>query len=183
MIDAVGSDYTVTLNTAIIIEDFTLNSAGATVNHTSNIFRVTSVAVLLAGTFQLNGGTIQQGVWNLSGGQLSLSNNRNNRLDAVALNGDVNLTGSAHRVRLLNGASFTGDAMLSGTSAVLGYEQTGLLDNKSVIFDGITSGNKFLSVENDHTLTLGSQMMVEGGRGFVGRGTFTNGIDTVITKV
>ncbi|KPK84243.1 MAG: hypothetical protein AMJ81_06195 [Phycisphaerae bacterium SM23_33] len=64
-----GSPYSVTLNTNITIEAFTLDSSAATLNHTGGTFTVTDTADLLAGTYSLAGGTINgSGAWTVGDG-------------------------------------------------------------------------------------------------------------------
>ena len=57
-ISPTGSPYTVTLNTNVTLEDLLLNSANATLSHTSGTLTATGAINLTAGTFSLAGGTI-----------------------------------------------------------------------------------------------------------------------------
>src|SRR3972149_1272929 len=49
VINAAGSNYTVTLDSNVTIEDLTVNSANATLNHTTGDFTATSGIDLMAG--------------------------------------------------------------------------------------------------------------------------------------
>ena len=88
MISATGSAYTVTLNTNITVEDLTLSSANATINHTAGTFTATGAIAISGGTYQLNGGTISNTVINQSGtGNLLITANSANLLSGVTVNG------------------------------------------------------------------------------------------------
>ena len=58
IIDAVGANYTVTLDTNVTVEDLTLSSANATLRHTTGTFTATDGIDLLAGVYTLDGGNI-----------------------------------------------------------------------------------------------------------------------------
>ena len=51
VISATGSPYTVTLNTNITVEDLTLSSANATLNHTAGTFTATGAITVSAGFY------------------------------------------------------------------------------------------------------------------------------------
>jgi hypothetical protein len=70
------------------------------------------------GDFRLNGGTIRGGTLNQVGGVLRFSSSGSNILDALTVNGAMQLSESSAFVRLINGTSFT-QADLTGSSSRL----------------------------------------------------------------
>ncbi|HQL55246.1 MAG TPA: hypothetical protein PLQ87_11110, partial [Phycisphaerae bacterium] len=67
IIDLVGAAYTITLDSpSTVVDNFTLNSSSATLKHVSGVFQVLGTADLLAGTYQLSGGTLQGGISNVA---------------------------------------------------------------------------------------------------------------------
>ena len=57
-IDLAGNPYTVALDTDITIDNFTLDSAAATLNHLTGTFSVLGTANLLSGTYYLDDGVL-----------------------------------------------------------------------------------------------------------------------------
>src|SRR5450432_49935 len=60
---AAGGTYTVTLNSAVSLNNLTINAAGATLSQTANTLTMApgGVISILSGSYQLNGGTITGG--------------------------------------------------------------------------------------------------------------------------
>ncbi|MEL6172243.1 MAG: hypothetical protein AAFR02_09560, partial [Pseudomonadota bacterium] len=80
-------------------------------------------------TVTLQGGTLANATVDLSGGIFDFTSNNNNILDGVEVQGDLTLSASSARARLIGGSTFTGDANLTNTSVTLGYGQTGVVNN------------------------------------------------------
>ncbi len=183
VIDATGSNYTVTLNSAVTIDELTLNSANATLSHVSNTLTVLGDATLSAGTFVLNGGTVMGGTWTESGGVMSFGSSNSNILDGVTLVGSGQFTLNAARARLRNGASITGDVTLNATNSVLAFEYSGsIVNGQTVIFGSGVSGSKFLSVEGDETLTIDAGATVRGRNGVIRGNLFASGTQTLVNN-
>ena len=181
IIDVAGSPFTVTLNTPVTIDDFSLNSADATVSQTAGTLSVLNTTDLLAGTFWLNGGTLSGGTWNESGGTLQFGNSSSNRLsNNLIFNSDVDLPDSGATVRFQSGATWTGAATLSGSSTLLAIEDTRTLDNKTINLDA-AFGTARLTIEGDNTLTVGPNMLVR-GQGTIASGRFVGGDQEVINE-
>ena len=136
------------------------------------------------GDWTLDGGRIIGGTITRTGGaNLLFSNNGGNRLDNATLTGDLLLDqpGAGHIVRLQNGATFTGNAVLGnydGTPGVLGYEQTGTLDGKTLQF---FNANSYLSIDGDNTLTFGPNLWAQGS-GSIGQAHFVGGTSTLVNQ-
>ncbi len=169
-----ASAYTVTLNSNVTIDNLELNSSKATLNHTAGTFQVLGVADLVAGTYSLNGGTIAGGTWNAAPGTFVVTSNVNNRLDGVTFNGDLNLSAASARLNIANGLALNGTATLGGSGATLSFEGTQAFDNTTIRFDGATTGTKYLTVGTGGALTLGSNAVVQGGRGQISGPALTN---------
>ena len=178
MINAIGSPYTVTLNLNITVEDLALNSANATLNHTSGIFSATGAATISSGTYQLSGGTISNTTINLTGGNFAFTSSGGILSNGALLNGDLNLSSTSAYVRLLSGAGFSGMANLSGTSTKLVIEDTRTLTGKTINLDG---SNAVLGIDGTNTLTLGAGTLVR-GRGQVGQAQFVGGTNALINQ-
>ena len=87
IIDATGAAYTVTLNSGVTIDELMLNSADATITHTTGTFSA-ALANLMSGVYRLQGGTISGGTWNVTGGSFQLTTSGGG-LNNVQLNGDI----------------------------------------------------------------------------------------------
>src|SRR3954454_3441536 len=121
-VGATGSAYTVTLNSSQAINDFTLSSANATVAHTSGTLTIAGTGTpfnISAGTYSLQGGTISGGTITTSGSGTLAFTSGGGALFGTKLIGNINLSASAARVRMQNGADFTGNATLSASSSIL----------------------------------------------------------------
>ena len=176
IISAIGPAYTVTLNTNITVEDLTLSSANATVNHTAGTFTATGAMTISAGTYQLSGGTISNTVVNVSGGTFLFTSSAGILSNGAVFNGDLNLSAGSAAVRLQTGATFTGMANLSGSNTALGIQDTQTLTGKTINLDGSGAA---LGVEGTNTLTLGAGTLVR-GRGTVGAAQFAGGTSTLL---
>ena len=69
VVDAGGGPYTVTLDLGITVEDLTIDSADATVNHTACSFTATGAIELLDGEYRVDGGSIVNTTINQAGGR------------------------------------------------------------------------------------------------------------------
>ena len=177
-IDVTGSDYAVTLVTDVTLQSLTLDSANATLRHLGGILSV-GTATLTSGTFRLDGGTIQGGTFDVgAGANFTVTNNANNRFDGVTVDGTLSLAAFNARVTLENGADLRGTVNMSGTFAPrIIFNQTGTISGPLTInmdSDNIYAGTDFLTVEGDHTLTLGSGVTVR-GMGAIGTTQFVAG--------
>ena len=135
------------------------NTANGTVNLQGTLDNNDDVLVIdeTANKLTLNGGVITGGEIVESGGQLLFSSNNQNRLSGATITGDLNLNSvSNSRVRLQNGANFTGDANV-GYGSDLIIEDNLTLDNKTINLNGYDAG---LGVSGTNTLTIGENATV-----------------------
>ncbi len=186
----------------------TIRSDGAAVNfdtpftlETLGTFQRTGGAVKLRGAFavvsilDLNGGTLAlddtTGPWTLEGGtirngtvtqegggQLIFSSNPGNRLDAVKVVGDLDLTRNAGRVLIRNGLTLEGTVRLDN-GGVIGFSGVQTFNTGGIVFEGNTG---ILSVEGNSTLTLGPDMVVRGKSGTIGQAVFAGGTNKIINQ-
>ncbi len=120
------------------------------------------------GSWTLNGGTISGGTLNYGNGQsLLLSTNSSNLITGVAINGDLNLSGSGNVAKIGGSTSFV-TAHMSGSSTDLGfvpgYSLTGTIQ-----FEGAGTGLRNLEMNGtDGTFTVGSGGVLRAASGFAG---------------
>ncbi|MCX6877083.1 MAG: choice-of-anchor D domain-containing protein [Verrucomicrobia bacterium] len=151
-------------------------------DNTGGTFALTAAT----GDWTLAGGRIIGGTITQAGGaKLLFPGYGSNRLDGATFNGDLllNQAGDAHYLRLQNGASFTGNAQLGtpdGSSVILGYEQTGTLNAKTLNFDP-ASGNAYLTIEGGNTLTFGPTLVAR-GTAVIGQAYFVGGTSTLVNQ-
>ena len=177
-ISAVGGAYTVTLNTSATVEDLALSSANATLSHAAGTLTATNGIAISAGTFFLNGGTISSTAISLSGGSFTFGSTAGTLSSGTVLNGNVNLSTTNARLRLLTGANYTGVANLTGSTASLIYQDTQTLTGKTINLDG--SGAR-LAIDGNNALTLASNSLVR-GRGSLGPALLSSGTNGLINQ-
>lgn len=157
-ISAAGS-YTVSLNSAVNVSNFTLNSASATLQHSAGTFSSLGAIQLLSGNYRLSGGTISGGTINQSGGTLSFgvgATNAGNLTNGATVLGGLRLDGGTH-ARFFSNATYLGNATITSNSRVF-YHYTNTLANTTVNLDGGLLG----VVGNTTTLTLASNVLLRG---------------------
>src|SRR5262249_42464943 len=77
------------------------------------------------GPWTLAGGAVSGGTVNMSGGAtLIMSNNSNNRLTAVTVNGNLDLSGDNSWLRVRDGLTLNGTASIGGTSSRIVFDNT-----------------------------------------------------------
>ena len=196
-ISAPGAPYTVSLASAVRVQNVTLNSASSTLSLNNGAsLRVLGATNLQAGTLFFNGGSLRDGTLNISGGSATFASNANNQLDNVLVtgnlsfgiaggflslvngtqvNGTVDLTATSTVVTLASGAMINGAVNLSGSSSQLRINYTTALGGQTITLGSAsTSGQILLSTGT--TLTLGSGELVH-GTGTIGGATGTSTIN------
>jgi hypothetical protein len=128
------------------------------------------------GSWALDGGTITGGV--LSPVDTSVFNilpNSANRLVGVTLAGPIEFTETYSRLRVGDGLTLAGGTSetemirMTGGWTSLAFEGTNTVSGTgTIVMDGATSGNKYLEMQANGELTLGSGIIVRGGRGLIG---------------
>jgi PEP-CTERM motif len=167
VINAAGSPYTVTLGTAVAVEDLLLNSANATLAHTAGTLTATGAINVSAGTYQLSGGTITDTTVNVTGGTLAITANSNNLLTGVTVNGDLTLNAGNARTKLAGSTTFNTAHLIESQSLlgiVPGYSLGG-----TISFEGPSSTSRAVVMDTTPgTFTVGPTGVMRTAAGFGG---------------
>ena len=168
-INATGSAYTVTVDTADVAKSLTENSASATIDDTGSL-TLSKTFALEAGTFLLDGGELSGGTLKLEGGTIDFSNN-NGTLSGVTFDGTLDLSAEETYVSLANGtkvndAAGTGPGTIddTGYGSIVYFDNTQTFNNATINL-GSTTGNYGILDEDDvndvgTVLTLGSNVTI-----------------------
>ncbi len=148
----------------------TLNNAGSTFSLTPNL-----------GVLTLNGGTISGGTVDNSGGQaLAFSNSGSNVLSNLTVSGGLIIANNGGTARLDNSSQVAGTVTLSGTGALLAFNQDATVTGLTVNL-GSAGINAFVSVEGNHTVTLDNTIFLH-GVGNIGQARIFGGTNTLINQ-
>ena len=189
-LDLVDETLTITGGVLTVEGEFT-EGASATLILDGGTLNVSNDTLTANGTISFSGGTIAGGKIQTSGTTtLDFENSQFNILDGVTLNGDVDLSVTGARFRVQN--SFTlnteggvapGSLTLSGQNSAIGFQGTQTFDDATVLFDASTTGSKILSADAaGMVLTLGPNLTISGGLGFIQQAEFVGGATTIINQ-
>ena len=157
----------------------TVNLTG-TLTNSGNTFTYNATT----GSWNLVGGTVEGGALVFQAGQsLLISSNANNRLDGVAITGDLLLDTTSAVVRIRNGLNVSGVVHVSGDSASLAFEGSQTWSAGTVVFEGTTGGRRIIeAVNGSTTLTLGAGFTVHGGFGDIGGSRYFGNSFTLVNN-
>ena len=144
-----------------------------------------SVGVEIVGTFDLGGGTFTldagTGSWRLSGGtvrngtlvqsggaRLEVGVNALNRIDGVAIQGDLVLEQDDAIVRIANDLDISGSVRLVGRDVSLAFEGSQTIRNGTIAFESTVGMGYIEAADFGSTLTVGPGATIRGGRGVIG---------------
>ena len=188
------TDSTVVLGGTFSTADIgTLTRSGGTVTLTGALDNSAAPPLTFntaSGSWNVNSATITGGIIQFGDGEgLNFQFNNNNFLDGVTINGDVDLSVTNARFRVLNGLTLNteggaspGSLTLSGSNSIVAFQGTQLFNNATITFDAVSSGGKTLSADTAGTvLTLGSGVTISGGRGIITSGVFVGGAATIVS--
>ena len=98
---AATGTYTVTLNSTVLLNNLTINAAGATLNQTASTLTIAAGGIIniQAGTYRLASGTLVGGTVQQSATGSIVFSNGNNTLNGVTINGTLNVADSTGGVR------------------------------------------------------------------------------------
>ncbi|TWU48544.1 hypothetical protein Poly51_44440 [Rubripirellula tenax] len=145
--------YTVTLDDNRSINDLTLNAGAATFRHTSGILSLNGALQVLAGRYELAGGTLSGGT--LTGNDLAYVYGA---LDAVSVTGGITLSEPSGYVTFAGGTTVAGDIAVENTSTIY-VDQTFSLNSQTMTLGdagGTTSGVVYLLTGSMVTIDSGS---------------------------
>ena len=135
-----------------------LNSANATLSHTSGTLTATGAINLSAGTFSLAGGTIANSTVNATV-PISLTNNAANTLSGVTVNGDLSCPVDFARVLIAGGTTFS-TAHLSGQRSEIGFAPAQTLSG-TIQFEGGLGNFRYVGMSTPGSLTVGASGVIK----------------------
>ena len=148
--------------------------SSGTVNLTGTLNNTGTVLALNAntGSWRLFGGTINGGSITRSGGADLIFTSSSGILNGTSIIGDISLSDPAARVRLQNGADFTGNATLSTSSSILSYEYNFTLPSGRSI--NLANSGTALSIGRNTAAATDSTFTIASGASVRGVGTITS---------
>src|SRR5579871_3649831 len=142
-----------------------------------NITVADSQSAILQNGVTLTGGTIN----NSAGGSFTASNNGNNFLNGVTINGKLDLASNTGIERVLNGLVLNGTVAINNNS-ILAFQGSQTLSGSGDILFGATGSGNRLNIEGASTLTIGNNMLIHGQNGTIGGQVFVGGTNGIINN-
>src|SRR5579871_4381332 len=142
-----------------------------------NIKVADSQSAILQNGVTLTGGTIN----NSAGGSFTASNNGNNFLNGVTINGKLDLASNTGIERVLNGLVLNGTVAINNNS-ILAFQGSQTLSGSGDILFGATGSGNRLNIEGASTLTIGNNMIIHGQNGTIGLQSFVGGTNALINN-
>ncbi len=175
--DATISAGTVTLNSAVAIEDLLLN--GGNLNHTGNTLQINGQATVGDGSsYLMSNAQLLGGTWNNTGtGTFTISNSSNNFLDGVIFNGNIDMS-ALSRVRVQNDLELNGQIDLDNGSDLLSNGSNSFSGDGDIVFGGGAGNNFYL--DGNGTTTLGNNIVVRGENATIGGQNLVGGTQTLV---
>ena len=159
-----GSPYIVTLNTDVTVEDLLLNSANATLSHTSETLTATGAINLVAGKYSLAGGTIANSTVNATV-PIDLSG-AGGTLSGVTVNGDLSfLPGFNSKVVITGGTTFS-TAHMAGNYSTIGFASAQTLSGTIQFEPG--GDQSSVTMSSAGTFTVGASGVIKTLAGLTG---------------
>ncbi|MEN9628132.1 MAG: hypothetical protein RJA10_1359, partial [Pseudomonadota bacterium] len=147
--------------------------AGHNITNTGGVINIAAGSV--ANQF---GSTISGGTINTTGtGKLAAANSGSNFLDAVTLNGQLDLAAATGIQRITNGLTLNGTVNIGLNSILASQGNQAFSGNGSILFADSLASNR-LNLEAG-SLTLGSGLTVSGHTGIIGPQSFVGGAATL----
>jgi hypothetical protein len=143
-----------------------------------------------SGVLLADNGVVQQGGVRITGGAIDSANggvlrvesNGNNFIDAVAINGTMDMATIANsRQRVNNGATLNGTINLN-SNAILSFEGTSTLGGSgSIVFGNTGTGNR-IDLDGGGTTTIASGVTIRGHSGTIGQQINIGGTQTLVNN-
>ena len=158
--------YIVTLDDTRSVNRLSINAPNATFSHTSGVLSITDRIDVVAGRYELAGGTITGGM--LEGNSLAYASGT---LDGVAVTGGLTLAESFGQVELLGGTTIAGDINVENDSTLYINQSLDLSGQTVTLGDagGGSSGGMWIypaavvNVDNSSSLKLNAGYVYLGG--------------------
>ena len=169
----VASGATINLDGSFTLADVgTLQRTGGSVQLVGTLDNTATTLTLnsASGSWTMQGGTVIGGtIVTTPEASLLVTSNGNNRLDGVTVEGDLTLAANGALLRIANGLTLDGTIHMDGNGATLGFEGSQTLSGSGTIQFGTSgSGNRYLEMASDGTLTIDAGITLRGGKANVG---------------
>ena len=169
----VASGATINLDGSFTLADVgTLQRTGGSVQLVGTLDNTATTLTLnsASGSWTMQGGTVIGGtIVTTPEASLLVTSNGNNRLDGVTVEGDLTLAANIALLRIANGLTLDGTIHMDGNGATLGFEGSQTLSGSGTIQFGTSgSGNRYLEMASDGTLTIDAGITLRGGKANVG---------------
>ncbi|MDZ4754537.1 MAG: hypothetical protein SGJ11_08575 [Phycisphaerae bacterium] len=177
VIDAAGT-VTITLTGSASVKSLVCADA-LTINGVGTLTLATTATV--DGLLTLASGALNGGAWTLGAGAIA-TNNINNMLLGVTLNGSLTLATNSAFLRIKNGLTLNGTAHLTGLNSRLVFDGTQTVSAGTFQLDGTTGDPARLDIDGVTDVTLGPSVVVEASAARIGDVGFVSGLSSVINQ-
>jgi hypothetical protein len=187
-----SSPGTILVSAGVFIFDGTFTGAGmGQLTQTGGSVQIAGVFVNTGNTITLNsttgswtvaGGTIRNGTFVFTQGQkLTFTNSSNNRLDGLAITGDLVIDSTGAFVGVQNGLTISGAVRVTADNATFGFFGTQTFSGSLIEALGT---NSWISIEGTSTVTLGAGTTVRliGNNSRLGQARTFGGTYTLINN-
>ncbi|MBL8699689.1 MAG: choice-of-anchor D domain-containing protein [Alphaproteobacteria bacterium] len=180
--DVAGGTLTIT-ESAVVNNGILQAQNGATLVLNSHVTGgATGQIIAGAGSSVVQSGVTVSGTINTSGGGSFLANSSNqNRLDAVTLNGNLNMTSPNARERVLNGLTLNGQIDINN-NGILSFEGDQTIVGTGQIVLGNTGAGNRVDFDGNGITTLGSGITIRGQNGTIGQQINVGGTQTLVNN-
>lgn len=150
----------------------TLQFNSAVNGSASSQLRATNNGVLVMNGVAITGGNINTS----TGGRFTTTNDFNNSMDGVKINGNVDLATTTGSFRVINnGLTFGGGNIdINSNSIVSLYGNTSLNGNGTITFGNTGAGNRIAVDVSGSVATIGSGVLIHGQTGTIGGQAFVS---------
>ncbi len=146
-----------------------------------NITVADNSSAIVQNGIEITGGTINGLSSFVSGKGFSASNNGNNFLSGVTINGVLDLASNTSEERTINGLTLNGTASINNNS-LLTFEGDQTLTGTGDVLFGSTGSSNRLTIEGNSTLTIDTGIMLHGQNGTIGGQAITGGTNALVNN-
>ncbi len=176
---------TISIGTHAVTNNGTLSALnGGTLSLNSNVAGgALGQLVAGAGSTVLQNGITISGIVNTSGsGRFAASNNGNNFLDGVTLNGNLDLATATSIERVTAGGLVLNGTININNNSILAFTGDGGLSGNATIVLGNTGGSNRITLDGTGTTTFAAGTTVRGENGTIGGAVFVGGTQALVNN-
>ena len=176
---------TISIGTHAVTNNGTLSALnGGTLSLNSNVAGgALGQLVAGAGSTVLQNGITISGIVNTSGsGRFAASNNGNNFLDGVTLNGNLDLATATSIERVTAGGLVLNGTININNNSILAFTGDGGLSGNATIVLGNTGGSNRIALDGTGTTTFATGTTVRGENGTIGGAVFVGGTQALVNN-